>query len=160
MGQQIGLRKRFIVFQPNSIVSAFDMAFFFRIFVSVLVLFLVPEFSLRKISATFRLEIGQWEGVPWRIIVFQPNSIVSVSEIVFFKNFRFSARFSLCQNSVSLKLVLLFNWTWVNRCDSVRGFSFFGRIPSFQPPKWHFFQNFRFGGRFFNFFFAPEFSLR
>ena len=51
------------------------------------------KFSLRQISATFRLEIGQWEGLPWRFIVFQPNSIVSVSEIVFFKNFRFGARF-------------------------------------------------------------------
>ena len=56
---------------------------FFKIFVSVLVLLLLPEFKLRKISATFRLEIGQWEGLPWRIIVFQRNSIVSVSEIAF-----------------------------------------------------------------------------
>ena len=65
---------------------------FFKIFVSLLVLFLVPEFSLRKISATFRLEIGQWEGLPWRIIIFQRNSIVSISEIAFLKNSHFGAR--------------------------------------------------------------------
>ena len=53
----------------------------------------------------------------------------------------------------------LFDWKWVNRLDSVRGSSFFSQIPSFWPPTWHFFQNFRFGGRFF-FFFAAEFSLR
>ena len=88
---------------------------FFKIFVSVVVLFLAPEFSLRQISATFRLEIGQWEGLRWRIFIFLPNSIVSVSEIVFFKKFRFGARFLLCKNSVSLKFVQLFDWKWVNK---------------------------------------------
>ena len=117
----------------------FRNALFFKIFVSAFVFFLfAPEFSLRQISATFRLEIGQWDGLPWRIIVFQPNSNVSVSEIVFFKNFCFSARFFFCQNSDSLKLVQLFDWKWVNRLDSIRGSSFFGQIPSFRPPKWNF----------------------
>ena len=69
MGQHIGPRKSFIVFRPNSIVSASEMAFFpkFRFGVRF---FFAPEFSLRQISATFRLEIGQWEGLPRRIIVF------------------------------------------------------------------------------------------
>ena len=93
MGQQIGLRKRFIVFRPNSIVSAFDMAFFSKFSFRWSFFFSTPEFSLRQISATFRLEIGQWEGLPWRIIVFQQNSIVSVSEIAFQKIFHFGARF-------------------------------------------------------------------
>ena len=69
---------------------------FFKIFVSVFVLFLVPEFSLRKISATFRLEIGQWEGLSGRIIVFKPNLIVSVSKKAFFKNFCFGGRYFFC----------------------------------------------------------------
>ena len=122
---------------------------FFKIFVSVAVFFLAPEFCLRQISATFRLEIGQWEGLLWRIIVFQPNSIVLVSDIAFFKNFCFGARFFLCQNSISLKLVQFFDWKWVNRLDSARGSSFLGQILSFRPPKWHFFQNFCFGFLFF-----------
>ena len=97
----------------------------------------------------FDCKIGQWEGLPWRIIVFQRNSIVLVSEKAFFKNFRFGAHFFVCQNSVSPKLVQLFDWKWVNRLDSIRGSSFFGQIPSFRPPKWHFFENFCFGVRIF-----------
>ena len=88
---------------------------FFQIFVSEVVFFFTPEFILRQICATFRLEIGQSEGLPWRIIVFQPNSIVLVIKMAFFKNFRFGALFFLCQNSVSLKLVQLFDLKWVNR---------------------------------------------
>ena len=67
--------------------------------------FLSAEFSLRQLSATFRLEIGQWEGLPWRIIVFQPNSIVLVFKMAFFKNFRFGARFFLCA-----KIQFRLNW--------------------------------------------------
>ena len=93
MGQQIGLRKRFILFWPNSIVSASEMAFFSKFSFRWSFFFFTPEFSLRQISATFRLEIGQWEGLPWRIIVFQRNSIVSVHEMAFFKTFRFGAHF-------------------------------------------------------------------
>ena len=58
MGQQIGLRKRFIVFLPNSIILASEMAFFSKFFVLVVIFFFVLEFSLRQIIATFRLEIG------------------------------------------------------------------------------------------------------
>ena len=59
----------------------------------MVVFFLALEFCLRQISTTFRLEIGQWEGLPWRIIIFQPNSIIFVFEMAFFKNFRFGALF-------------------------------------------------------------------
>ena len=95
MGQQIGPRKRFIVFRPNSMVSACETTFFFENIHFGGCFFFAPEFCLRQISATFRLEIGQWEGLPWRIIVFQPNSIVLLFEMAFFKNFRFGAHFFL-----------------------------------------------------------------
>ena len=86
-----------------------------------------------------------------RFIVFSPNSVVSAFEIAFFPKFPFrcSALFFLRQNSSSNKLVQLFDWKQVKRSDSVRGSSFFGQILSFRPPKWHFYENFRFGGRFF-----------
>ena len=105
MGQQIGLRKRLIIFRPNSIISASDMAFF-------------SKFSWRQISATFRLEIGQWEGLPWRCIVFQPNSIVSVSEIAFFENF-VSVLIFLC-----VKIQFRLNW-----CNFSIGNRVMGRTP-------------------------------
>ena len=57
--------------------------------------FLSPEFCFRLISQTFRLEIGQREGLLRRIIVFRPHSIVSASEMVFYKNFRFGAFLAL-----------------------------------------------------------------
>ena len=64
MGQQIGPRKSFIVFRPNSIVSASEMAFFSKFRFGARFFFFAPEFSLMHISATFRLEIGQWDGLP------------------------------------------------------------------------------------------------
>ena len=92
MGQQIGPRKRFIVFRPNSIVSACETTFFLKKFRFGGLFFFAPEFCLRQISATFWLQIGQWEGLSGRIIVFQPNLIVSVSKKAFVTNFRFGAR--------------------------------------------------------------------
>ena len=83
---------RIIVFQPNSIVLDFEMAYF-KNFRSGAQFFIGPKFSFAYIGATFRLEIGQWEGLPWRIIIFRPNSIVSVYEMAFFKNFRLGALF-------------------------------------------------------------------
>ena len=84
MGQQIELHRGFIVFgqiqsfRPPKwhVFQNFRFGGFFFLF--------APEFILRRISATFRLEIGQWEGLPTRIIIFQPNSIVSLYEIAFF----------------------------------------------------------------------------
>ena len=96
----------FIVFRPNSIISASEMVFFFKIFDSVVVFFFAPEFSFRQISANFRFEIGQWEGLPWRIIVFQPNSIVSISEMAFFK-ISFRSSFFLCAK-------IQFRLSWCN----------------------------------------------
>ena len=103
--------------------------------------------------------MGQQPRLQRRFIVFSPNSIVSAFEIAFFPKFPFrcSALFFLRQNSSSNKLVQLFDWKQVKRSDSVRGSSFFGQILSFRPPKWHFYENFCFGGRFF--FFAPKFSF-
>ena len=95
MGQQIGLWKRFILFWPNSIVSASEMAFFSK-FSFRWSFFFAPKFSLRQISATFRLEIGRWGGLPRRILIFQPNSIVSVYEIAFFEKFSFRWSFFFC----------------------------------------------------------------
>ena len=93
MGQQIGLVR---VHRFSAKFHRFGLrnGMFFKIFVSVVLFFLfAPEFILRQISATFRLEIGRWGGLPRRIFIFQPNSIVSVYEIAFFKTFRFGARF-------------------------------------------------------------------
>ena len=66
--------------------------------------------------------------------------------------------FFLRQNLNSLKLVQLFNWKQVNRLDSIGGSSFFDQIPSFQPPKWHFCENFCFDALFF--FFFANFQIR
>ena len=48
----------------------------------------------------------------------------------------------------SHKCLQFFDWKWVNGHDSVGGSSFLGQIPSFQPSKWHFVENFCFGARF------------
>ena len=110
-----------------------------------------PEFRFTQIFEAFEVEMGQQPRLQRRFIVFSPNSVVSAFEIAFFPKFPFrcSALFFLRQNSSSNKLVQLFDWKQVTRSDSVRGSSFFGQILSFRPPKWHFYENFRFGGRIF-----------
>ena len=120
-----------------------------KIIVSVVVFFLSPEFSFRLISQTFRLEIGQREGLLRRIIVFLANLRRFGLRHDIFKKILFQCSFFFCQNSDSLKLVQLFDWKWVNRLDSIRGSSFFGQIPSFRPRKWHFFENYHFSALFF-----------
>ena len=92
MGQQIGLRRGSSFFGQ---IPSFRPPkwHFFQNFRFGGRFFFAPKFSLRQISATFRLEIGRWGGLQRRIFIFQPNSIVSVYEIAFFKTFRFGARF-------------------------------------------------------------------
>ena len=110
MGQQIGLRKRFIVFQPNSIVLASNMAFFSKFSFRWSFFFFAPKFSLRQISATFRLEIGRWVGLPRRILIFQPNSIVSAYGMAFFQknlfwcSFYFALEFKFKQICAAFQL--------------------------------------------------------
>ena len=75
----------------------------------MLFFFFAAEFNLRQISANFLLEIGQWDGLRKRFIVFWPNSIVLASEMAFFSNFSFrwsfffASEFSLRQISVTFR---------------------------------------------------------
>ena len=88
IGQQARLRKSFIVFQPNSIVSASEMTFFQKLLIRCSFYF-APEFRFTQIYAAFWLEIGKRARFCKRLIIFQPNSIVSDSEIAFFQKFLF-----------------------------------------------------------------------
>ena len=114
---------------------------------------------MRQISATFRLEIGQWDGLSRIIYIFQPNSIVSFYEIAFFKNFRFGARFFFCS-----KIQFRLNW-----CNFSIGngstdrtllevHRFSAKFHRFGLWNGIFFSKFLFRWSFF--IFAPEFSLR
>ena len=84
MGQWARLCCRFIVFQPNSIVSAYKMAFF-RKFLSCCSFCFALEFKFKQICAAFQLEMGQRTRLRKRFIIFQVNSMVSASEITFFQ---------------------------------------------------------------------------
>ena len=88
MGQRTRLRKRFIIFQVNSMVSASEITFFQKLSIRCSFYF-EPEFRFTKIYAAFWLEIGKRARFCKRLIIFQPNSIVSDSEIAFFQKFLF-----------------------------------------------------------------------
>ena len=157
MGQQMGLRKRFIVFQPNSIVSASDMSFFFKIFVPVVVLLLAQEFQLRQISGTFWLEMGQHIRLRKRFIAFQPNSIVSASDMAFFSKFLFRwSFFFLRQYSVSGKLVQIFVWKIGQWEGLPRRIIVFQRNSNVLVFEMVFFKNFRFSAHFYR---VPKFCF-
>ena len=83
MGQRAGLCKRFIVFR---LIPSFGLWkwHFFRKFSFGCSFFFVPKFRFSQIYATFQLETGQRVGLHRWFIIFQPNSIVSASEMVFF----------------------------------------------------------------------------
>ena len=155
IGQRVRLRQRFILFQPNSIVSASKMAFFQK-FLFWCSFYFAPKFRFANICAAFRLEMGQWSRLFKRFIFFWRNSIVLASEMAFVWNFLFRSCFILRQNSNLRKFVQLFDWKWVNKQDSTGSSPFFALIPSSRPPKWHFFENFCFGAPFF---FAPKFRF-
>ena len=69
--------------QPNSIVLASEMAFFFLKFFFRCAFFSL-KFKFMQIYASFWLEVGQRARLHMRFIIFQPNSIVSASEMAFF----------------------------------------------------------------------------
>ena len=116
-----------------------------------MLLFFAPKFRSAQICATFQLEMGQQIGLYTRFIIFWTNAIVSASEMAFLKLSFQCAIFFLRQNLDSRKFEKHFEWKWVNGQDTQRGTSFFRQIPSFRPSKWHFFENFRSGARFFFF---------
>ena len=116
-----------------------------------------PEFSLRQISATFRVEIGQWEGLPRRIIVFQPNSIVSVSEIVFFTNFCFGPRFFFGPKFSFYEIGATFRMEMGQQIGLRKRFIIFQPNSIVLASNMAFFSKFSFR---WSFFFVVEFSLR
>ena len=104
IGQREGLLRIIIVFRPTCIVSACEMVFFKKILFRCS-FFFAPNFRFAQIGATFRLEMGQQIGLYKRFIIFQPNSIISASEMAFFLKFSFQcAFFFLRQNLDSRKL--------------------------------------------------------
>ena len=84
MGQWARLCYRFIIFQPNFIVSAYKMASF-RKFLFCCSFCFALELKFTQICAAFQLEMGQRARLRKRFIIFQPNSIVSASEMTFFQ---------------------------------------------------------------------------
>ena len=84
--------------------------------------------------------MGQWARLHRMFIVYRPNPIVSASKMAFFWKFSFLCSFFFLRwNLDSCKFVKLLNCKWVNGHDCIGDSSFFSQIPSFLPPKWHFF---------------------
>ena len=92
MGQRTRLRKRFIIFQQNSMVLASEITFFQKLSIRCSFYF-EPEFRFTQIYATFWLEIDKWARFCKRLIIFRPNSIVSAFEITFFCKLTFRCFF-------------------------------------------------------------------
>ena len=159
MGQRARLHRMFIVFRPNSIVSATEMAFFFlKIFILV-IFFPASEFRFVQICEAFQLEMGQRPSVHQRFFIFQPNSIVSGRKWHFFWKFLFQCLFFLASEFRFTQICEAFQLEKGQRPRVHQRFIVFCQIPSFRPPKWHFFENLRFGAQFFYFIFAPKFKF-
>ena len=109
IGQQARLCQWFIIFQPNSIVSAYGMAFFQKNLYRCSFYFAL-EFKFTQICAAFQLEIGQRAWLRKSFTVFQPNFIVLGSEMTFFQklsilcSFYFASKFWFTQIYVAFWL--------------------------------------------------------
>ena len=101
---------RFIVYWPSSIVLTSKMAFFSKIFVLILVLF-YTGIQIHTVLCSFSIRNGSTSRTPQKVHHFSAKSHrFDLRNSIFFKNFRFDARFILRQNSDLCKLVQLFDW--------------------------------------------------
>ena len=127
----------FIIFRPNSIVSASAKVFFLHFCFDAHFFLRQNSYSLKLVHLfnwkwVNRLESVRGSSFFGQIPSFRP------SKSHFFENFRFGGHFFYRQNSVSGKLVQPFDWKQVNGKDSFVESSFFGQLASFRPAKWYF----------------------
>ena len=92
MGQRAGLRRPFIIFWPNSIVLASEMAFLKNVHFGARC-FLSLEFRFMQVCTAFWLEIGQWAINLRSFIVFRSIPSFWPPKWYFCKNFHFDSSF-------------------------------------------------------------------
>ena len=158
MGQQAGLRRGFIVFRPNSIISSSEMTFFRKFLFRCSLFFWAPEFRFAQICVAFRLEMGQRVRLHKRFIIFQLNSIVSAYEMAFFWKFSFECSF-FSPKFRFMQIYAAFQLEIGQQVGLHRRYIIFNQIPSFRPLKWHFFKHFNFAAHFIYVAFRLEMGL-
>ena len=136
MGQRRWLLRRFVTFKPNSIIRPPKWHFFENFRFSARFILRWNRFA--QICVAFRLEMGQWERLQRRFLVFRPNSIVLPSKITLFRKFSFQRSCYVLQEFRFAQIFQLFDWNWVNEQDPVGGLSFFSQIVLFRPMRWLF----------------------
>ena len=132
MGQRARLHRMFIVFRPNSIVSATEMAFFFFENFHFSDFFSCIGIQVRANLWSFSIGNGSTAKCPSEVLYLSAKFHRFGSEMAFFLKIFISVSFFFWRrNSGSRKFVKLFNWKRVNGQESIRGSSFSAKFHRF-----------------------------
>ena len=159
MGQRARLHRMFIVFRPNSIVSATEMAFFFFENFHFSDFFSCIGIQVRANLWSFSIGNGSTAKCPSEVLYLSAKFHRFGSEMAFFLKIFISVSFFFASEFRFTQICEAFQLEKGQRPRVHQRFIVFCQIPSFRPPKWHFFENLRFGAQFFYFIFAPKFKF-